>query len=77
MIRDDKTESQEVETSSAQEHSAQQQRCLINICGRKKREYRRFLNAAPADQRQEYEFISLNERYMDVDMWPPDCECKN
>lgn len=40
-------------------------RCLINICGRKKRrEYRRLPNIAPADQKQEYEFISLSGRYM-------------
>lgn len=56
--------SQEVATSSAQQHSTRQQVCLINICGRKKRrEYRRLPNTAPADRRHEHELMSLSGRY--------------
>lgn len=78
MIRDKKTVISgcgNIQCSVVQHSIAQ--RCLVNICGRKKRrEYGRLPNITPADQRQEYEFISLSGRYMGADRWPPDSECK-
>lgn len=63
MIRDEKTVTSgcgNVQCSVVQHSIAQ--RCLINICGRKKRrEYRKLPNIVPA------EFISLSGRYMGAD----------